>query len=212
MDRKNEVTDVKVNVKRPDRRSIYINGEFAFSISEGIFYDFGINIGSSLTEEEIKTLTQKDEREKVKTASLNLLSYRPRSVLELKNRLKKKGWKTEIIESVILELEEKGFLDDREFAAMIARDRTQRKYLGPFAIRDELKKAGIGRGIIETVVEDTYRNTPPQQIIKNLLKKKGIDLNKPMETKDKTRLVNLLRRKGYSWDHMATIISRLKTD
>lgn len=212
MVRKNEITEIKVNVKRPDRRSIFIDGEFAFSISEGIFYDHGIKVGDMLTDDQIETLFSLDEREKIKGAALNLLSYRARSVRELRDRLCQKGWKEEKVESIILELKEKGFLDDREFANMLARDRTKLKFLGPRALKHELIKAGINHDLIEEVIEETYQKTTPESLMKALLKKKGIDFSKPIDGKEKTRLVNLFKRKGYSWDQIEPVISRLKTD
>ncbi len=212
MARKNEVTHIKVNVKRPDRRSIYLDGEFAFSIAEGIFYDHGIEIGDRLTDGEINMLVSQDEQGKVKGAALNLLSYRQRSTRELQRKLLKKGWSMEMIEPVLRELEEKGFLNDREFAEMLARDRTGRKQLGPRALKDELMKAGVDRDMIEEILEDTYRQHPPSVLIERLLKNKGIEPGERLERKERARLINLLRRKGYTWEDMEPVISRLKSD
>lgn len=209
---KNEVTDVKVNVKRPDRRSIYIDGEYAFSISEGIFYDHGIKVGDILTGEKIARLLSADKRQKIKDTAFNLLSYRPRSVGQLKDRLRQKGWETEDIEPVLQELEEKGFVNDREFAKMLARDRTNRKFQGPRAVRNELKRAAVSEDLIEEVMETTYRETSPVVLIGRLLEKRGVDSEAPVSRKEKQRLINLLKRKGYGWDDMEPVISRLKTD
>ena len=54
MAKKNEVTDIRVNVNRPDRRSIFINGEFAFSVSEGVFMKKAIHVGDCLSDEDIR--------------------------------------------------------------------------------------------------------------------------------------------------------------
>lgn len=212
MAKKNEVTDIKVNVKRTDRRSVYINGEYAFSISEGIFYDHGIQVGDYLTDEDIEILVALDEKEKVKSAALNLLSYRQRSVRELRNRLLRKGWSEDVIGAVLRELEEKGFLNDREFAHMLARDRARRKLLGPRAVKVELIKAGIESDIIEDVLTTTYARTPPDTLIQKLLHKRGIDLQQSLDRKTKSRIISLLKRKGYTWDEIEPVVSRLKTD
>lgn len=209
MAKKNEVSDIKVNVKRPNRRSVYINGEYAFSISEGIFLEQGITVGDTLTYEQIQTLISADEREKIRNAALNLLSYRQRSVHEIRGRLRRKGWADEEVDSVIGELEEKGYLNDGEFARAWARERVQRKSLGPLGLRQELIKAGVDRELIEEVIDETYRENSTRSLIETLLKKRKIDAEKPISAKEKSRLVNLLKRKGYNWSDIEPVISKL---
>ncbi|MFQ6673853.1 MAG: regulatory protein RecX [Fidelibacterota bacterium] len=209
---KQEVTEIRVNLKRPDRRSIYLNGDYAFSISEGIFFERGITVGDHLTDEQIDFLLAADKDEKIKEAALRLLSYRPRSIWELTDRLRRKGWGEREVAPVIRDLEEKGYLDDREFANMLARDRIQRKFLGPRALKHELMKAGVPGDLIDEVLDDTYRQTPPESLIRSLLSKRGIDPGKPVAAKEKTRIVNLLKRRGFSWSDMEPVVSRLKTD
>ncbi len=75
-----EITAIKVNVKRPDRRSVYVDGEFAFSVSEGIFFQRDFREGKEISETEISELKDEDEFEKAKLAAVNLLSYRPPSL------------------------------------------------------------------------------------------------------------------------------------
>ncbi|MFQ6674996.1 MAG: regulatory protein RecX [Fidelibacterota bacterium] len=208
---RNEVTEIRVNVKRPDRRSIYINGEYAFSISEGIFFEHRINVGDRLSDEQVKALIAADEREKIREAALRLLSYRPRSIWELTDRLRRKGWGEEEVASVVRELEGKGYLNDREFAAILARDRVRRKFLGPRALKHELVKARVPGDIIQDVLDDTYRDNPPESLIRALLKKRGVDPGKPIDAREKGRIVNLLKRKGFTWSDMEPVISRLKT-
>ncbi|MFQ6615562.1 MAG: regulatory protein RecX [Fidelibacterota bacterium] len=207
----NEVTDIRVNVKRTDRRSVYINGEYAFSVSEGIFVEHGIAVGDRLTDEEIRNLVALDRHQRIKDAALTFLSYRPRSVQEMRRRLGEKGWSNQEIEPVIEELEKKDLLNDEEFAVLFARDRVQRKFLGPAALRYELKRMGIDQDLAERVIEDTYRTTPPEALIQSLLEARRIDLSRPVDRKERTRLINLLKRKGFSWAHMEPLISRLKT-
>lgn len=211
MARKNEVTDIRINVKRPDRRSVYIDGVYAFSIAEGIFFEEAIAVGDLLSENKIRRLVELDRYETIKQAALTLLSYRPRSLQEMRRRLQEKGWSKSEIEPVIDELVKKDFLNDEEFAALFSRDRVQRKFLGPAALRYELRRMGIAPELTEDVIEKTYKNNPPEALIQSLLESKRIDFSKPMIGKERERLVNLLKRKGFSWDDIEPVVSRLKT-
>ena len=91
-----EITAIKVNVKRPDQMSIYLDGEFAFSVSGGIFFQRDLKEGGELSEEEIAELRDEDNFENAKLTAVNLLSYRPRSVREITDRLQQKGWSVSV--------------------------------------------------------------------------------------------------------------------
>lgn len=205
-----EITAIKVNLKRPDRRSVYIDGEFAFSVSEGIFFQNELRKGLVLSQRQISELTEKDEFEKAKLSAVNLLSYRQRSVKEITDRLIQKGWERELVELVTGELVEKGYLDDESFALTFSRDKVKNRCLGPIALRSELRRAGVALKIIEVTVSTVYEEFPPDELLQRLLKKRGIDSEKPVSGKEKQRLVNQLRRKGFTWDQMEPCVRNLK--
>ena len=95
-----QITAIKVNKKRPNRRSIFIDGQFAFTVSEGIFFQHNLEEGGELSDKQIKELTTADEFDKAKQAAVNLLSYRPRSIKEVSNRLVHKGWNKDLADRV----------------------------------------------------------------------------------------------------------------
>ena len=210
MTKDHEITDIKVPLKRPDRRTIYLEGKFAFSMSEGIFFQQNLQVGGFLTDKEIEELKKDDDRQKIREAAFRFLGYRPRSVKELRDRLRQKGWEIHEINPVLEELEGKGYLDDLEFARVFSRDKIKLKYLGPFGLRSELFQKGVEKKIIVQVLEETYTKTPPETVINALLQKKRVDVKKPIEAKEKTRLINLLKRKGFSWDAIEPVISKIK--
>jgi len=205
-----QITAIKVNKKRPDRRSIFVDGQFAFSVSEGIFFLNDIQEGAEISNKQIKELTTADEFDKAKHAAVNLLSYRQRSIKEITNRLVHKGWDKGLAGRVTEELVEKGYLNDEEFAAVFARDRVKNKCLGPIALKSELIKTGIAQKIIEHTLDVTYSKYPADKLILNLMKKRGIDPNKALNKKEKQSFVNLLKRKGFTWDQMEPVVRNLK--
>ena len=205
-----EITAIKVNVKRPDRRSVYVDGEFAFSVSEGIFFQRDFREGKEISETEISELKDEDEFEKAKLAAVNLLSYRPRSVREITDRLKRKGWSDKIAEKATDLLLAKGYLNDSEFAAVFAREKVKNKCLGPVALKSELFQTGVAQPIIDETVESIYKDFPPEELICRLLKKRGIGSGGTVNGKEKQRLINFLRRKGFTWSQMEQSIRGLK--
>ena len=204
-----QITAIKVNKKRPNRRSIFIDGQFAFTVSEGIFFQHNLEEGGELPDKQIKELTTADEFDKAKQAAVNLLSFRPRSIKEVSNRLVHKGWNKDLADRVTGELVDKGYLNDEEFAAIFARDRAKNKCLGPVALKSELIKTGVAQKIIEQTIEAVYSKYPADELIQRLIKKRGIDLDVPLVKKEKQRFINLLKRKGFTWDQMESVVRNL---
>ena len=205
-----QITAIKVNKKRPNRRSIFIDGQFAFTVSEGIFFQHNLEEGGELSDKQIKELTTADEFDKAKQAAVNLLSYRPRSIKEVSNRLVHKGWNKDLADRVTGELVDKGYLNDEEFAAIFARDKAKNKCLGPVALKSELIKTGVAQKIIEQTIEAVYSKYPADELIQRLMKKRGIDLDVPLVKKEKQRFINLLKRKGFTWDQMESVVRNLR--
>ena len=204
-----QITAIKVNKKRPNRRSIFIDGQFAFTVSEGIFLQHNLEEGGEFSDKQIKELTTADEFDKAKQAAVNLLSFRPRSIKEVSNRLIHKGWNKDLADRVTGELVDKGYLNDEEFAAIFARDRAKNKCLGPVALKSELIKTGVAQKIIEQTIEAVYSKYPADELIQRLMKKRGIDLDVPLVKKEKQRFINLLKRKGFTWEQMESVVRNL---
>ena len=204
-----QITAIKVNKKRLNRRSIFIDGQFAFTVSEGIFFQHNLEEGGELPDKQIKELTTADEFDKAKQVALNLLSYRPRSIKEVSSRLVHKGWNQDLADRVTGKLVDKGYLNDEEFAAIFARDKAKNKCLGPVALKSELIKMGVAQKIIEQTIEDVYSKYPADELIQRLMKKRGINLDVPLVKKEKQRFINLLKRKGFTWDQMESVVRNL---
>ena len=204
-----QITAIKVNKKRPNRRSIFIDGQFAFTVSEGIFFQHNLEEGGKFSDKQIKELTTADEFDKAKQAAVNLLSFRPRSIKEVSNRLVHKGWNKDLADRVTGELVDKGYLNDEEFAAIFARDKAKNKCLGPVALKSELIKTGVAQKIIEQTIEAVYSKYPADELIQRLMKKRGIDLDVPLVKKEKQRFINQLKRKGFTWEQMESVVRNL---
>lgn len=209
MPEKNTVTEVRVPVKHPDRRWIYINDEYVFSLSEDIFFSNPLQVGDILTDGEIEHYQKLDKIYRIKEAAFQLLDYRQRSQREMMIRLRKKGWAQEEITPVIEELIELGYLNDLEFARAFSHDKVKLRKIGPIALRYELYKTGVDKEIIDNVVDEIYEQFPVDSLVQSILKKKGINSGKQLDKKEKKKLVDLLRRKGFNWADIEPFISQL---
>lgn len=94
-----------------------------------------------------------DEEREARDAALRLLGVRARSVAEVRRRLRRKSFPSEVIDGVIADLRERGILDDEAFAAAWIRERILRRPRGRFALVQELRKRGIVRTRAEAAVD-----------------------------------------------------------
>lgn len=86
--------------------------------------------------------------------ALHFLKFRPRSVFEIEQRLKRAKFSQEETERTVETLLKNRLLDDFEFAKMYVRDRNLLKPSGSFLLRMELKKLGLSSENIESALEN----------------------------------------------------------
>ncbi len=117
-------------------------------------FERGIREGIALSNSELGEVRVAGERPLAMGRALNLLGYRSRSSVEIRQRLGRAGYVEETIELVIARLEELGYLDDEQHARDLAREKS-RKY-GPRRVYGELRKGGLDEATAWSVVEEEF--------------------------------------------------------
>ena len=92
--------------------------------------------------------------EQAKALALKFLSYRPRTVQEVRLFLQKKKFNQNVIEEVIKYLQEISYLDDMQFCELWIRNRLLLKPMGRKRLYDELINKGVDPSIVEQVLEE----------------------------------------------------------
>jgi len=118
---------------------------------------------------------------------LKLLSYRPRSVFEIKFRLKKITDSEKLINTTIKRFIDKDLLNDQEFASWWVDQRTTHRPKGNIALKSELLQKGIDRDIINANLLDSKKE---QKLAKKLISSKKIT--------NKKKAYQYLRARGFS--------------
>ena len=143
-------------------------------------------------------------------AALNLISYRPRSVAELRERLLKKGFEGAEVEKTVRELTDAGYLDDEKYAALLAGSRARNKLWGPAKIAFELKRRGVSPEVVRKTVPrdpETEEATAAGALVK-WLKKSGSPTS--LDTPGSARAYRFLKGRGFSQDTIFKAIARFK--
>ena len=140
-----------------------------------------------------------DPLQKARGYAFFLLKFRPRSSLELRLRLKKKGFAGDTIEETLAFLKAKKFIDDFAFAREWIECRLKKPY-GLKRITQELILKGIEPKIIERIFGEVKKDYCEEEVVAQLVKKKRAHGRDEEPEKTKQRLYSYLLRRGFSAD------------
>lgn len=140
------ITAIKKQKKNSRRVNVYLDGEYAFALNATEAVQ--LHIGQCLTDKDIRTLEDKDTKQKSFTSAMRLISRRPRSIQEVRDSLRKKDYPEGVIESTLDRLLETGLLDDLEFTRYWIDQRVTFRPRGPSMLRHELLLKGVDTDVI----------------------------------------------------------------
>ncbi len=115
-----------------------------------------LGVGDSLTRPARHALLNHDADVRVRDAALNLLSYRARTRVELRRRLRQKGFRPARIDLCLDRLEERGLIDDASVAAAFVRDRLRHRPKGRSALTAELRTKGISPELAHRAIDGVF--------------------------------------------------------
>lgn len=133
--------------------------------------------------------------------AVNLLTYKPRSIKELRERLLEKDWTNEtIVQEVIEKLEGYGYLNDAQFAKDFASSKLRQKPIGKRVLKQKLAQRKLGRETVDEAVEKAFEETPESEIIDVAVAKRLRVKGKPETRVDVKKFYDFLLRQGFSYD------------
>ncbi|KPK06060.1 MAG: hypothetical protein AMJ56_15075 [Anaerolineae bacterium SG8_19] len=188
------ITGLTPQKKDKERMNVYLDGEFAFGLS--LMTAANLSIGQVLKPDEVEALKAADEVERAKASAYRYLSYRPRSIAELKRQLVNKGYKETTVDQVIDRLSELELIDDMAFARYWVEQRETFKPRGRRALRYELYQKGIDRQIVDMVVAEVDETVSA----KKAARKKAKLWRELPEEQFYEKLGNYLKRRGFSYE------------
>ena len=137
---------------------------------------------------------------KAKNQALKYLSYRERSKREITQYLEKKNHSHLVIQQTLEYLENLDYIDDKRFALQWGQFKINQKKLGRNRLYLELLNKGIDQKILENILSTLYENNSEIQLARECAHKKWGTLKGIESEKKKRRLIQYLKRKGFSAD------------
>lgn len=197
------VTKLEVQKRNKKRVSVYVDDEYAFSLS--IDEAAHLSKGQVLSDLEIAGLMNQSAVGQAVDRALRLLTLRPRSVVEIRQNLARNAVAPPVIDATIERLQYLGYLDDQVFASFWVEGRQRSKPTSPRALRYELMQKGVDKTVIDSVLADldadetAYRAALGQnRKLRGLTKRAYRD-----------RVGAFLQRRGFSYSVARKTIQRL---
>lgn len=148
-----KISAIKVQKKDQNRLNIYLDGEFAFGLTR--ITAAWLQVGQELTDQEVARLSSADEIEVAYLRALHFLSFRPRSTVEVQNRLSKYGYLEPVTTQVINRLGDKGYIDDRQFAETWIENRNAFRPRSHRMLRWELRNKNVDDEVISSILSNS---------------------------------------------------------
>jgi regulatory protein len=201
------ITALKAQERSKDRVNIYLDGQFAFGLA--LIHALWLRVGQRLSDEEIAALQEADTLEKAKQRALGLISYRPRSVMEVHRRLQRAGVDEKTIGEVVTSLQQAGLLDDASFSKSWVESRLEASPRSKRMIAWELRQKGVSESAIHASLGDVNDEESAYRLAQKRWPRVA-QLHPALERKRK--LTEYLARHGFTYDVIENVIARLEQE
>ena len=204
-----KITAIEEQKKHKNRKSVFLDGIFAFGIDAFSLYALKLKVGDELSPEELITIKKTVLYEDAKNRAIKLVSARSYTKKSIYAKVYDYCMDASVTERVLAFLEEYRLIDDADYARRFASDCIHLKKLGKRAIRTKLREKGISPELADEVLSELIEPATTQENLQTLLLKK---LNGNFEFKNIMKAKRYLITKGYGFDEIDSAISRLKTE
>ncbi len=188
-----KVTKIEAQVKTRGRYSIFVDGQFAFGLSELALINSGIKVGLEISAKQLDKFKQESDIDKIYGRTLDLLARRPRSEWELRDYLRRKQIEAGDVDTLLNKLSNSGYINDEDFARRWVDSRRLLKSTSKRKLNLELKQKRISDEIINKVLAED--ETDELKVLKELIAKKRTQTR----YQDDQKLMQYLVRQGFNY-------------
>jgi len=204
------ITAIEPQKNRRNRRSIFVDGDFAAGVHDDVVVSLGLAVGQTVDEERLTELLREETFRKARDRALLLLSYRDRSIGEVRKRLLGSDFPEDVVVQVIEQLAKLQLLDDDKFSRDWVRARTQSKPMGKVRLFAELRSKGVEKETVENALQELDQASEVRLARELAVRKlEKIDRNDPASRR---KLAGFLARRGFGWEVVSEVMESLSSD
>ena len=203
------ITALTMQQHQPTRVSVFLDGAFAFGVSQALVREWGLWVGRRLSVEDQVRLRAAEQLLAAQATALQYLAARPRTAHEVRQKLRRSGVADQVADQVIARLQARGALDDTAYAHAYLTSRLASRGYGPQRLRQELQQRGIGRTLVEEAVQHDLAAEDVLAVARAQAAKRWPRLARETDlAKRRQKLWAFLRRRGFP----AAIVQQVLTE
>ena len=199
-----KITALRIGKGQRKRVNMFLDDRFACSLEAETVIKEGLQTGQELSSGQIEALTRSNHFYRCLNAASHFLSYRPRSELEVRERLLRQGFDNNTTESVIAKLKEQGLVDDAAFAQFWKDNRDSFSPRSQWLTKLELRKKGVTDDLIDQVIDTIDDDSAYRAALS-----KARSLPRSDYQSFRRRLGEFLKRRGFGYGVINHTIERL---
>ena len=196
-----KITAIKQQVKRADRYSVFVDGAYAFSLSETALLQQGLASGQEFDSSQLAALKEAAGADKAYGNALRYAAMRPRSEWEISTYLERKKVEEPVAKKIVTRLRGSGLLSDADFARSWVASRRLLKSVSKRRLIMELKQKHVSESIIQATLEQD--EVDERSVLRELIAKKH------SRYPDQTKLMQYLARQGFGYDDIKSALQEL---
>ncbi len=146
-------------------------------------------------------LTPEQSRRRTFARAIKLISAKPRSVAELRERLSQaRSARKADVEAAIDRLKEYGYLDDERFALSFASARVNQKPIGRRRLERDLKLKQVEQSVVDEALNQVFEETSEDELIDRAIEKRIRLRGRPTNRAEAKSLFDHLLRLGFPFE------------
>lgn len=193
-----KITAIKQQERLKDRYSVFVDGKYSFSLSEGALIDSKLATGQEVDAAQLKELKQTSADDKIYGLALRYAAMRLRSEWELRTYLQRKQASPALADSILNKLSKIGFVDDEAFARAWIDNRRLLRPTSKRKLQQELRVKHVDDGTIQKVL--TEDKADELVVLRQLVAKKR------SRYPDQAKLMQYLARQGFSYNDIKSVL------
>ena len=205
-----KISNIEIQKRNKKRYNIYIDNEYAFSVSEDVLIKESLQKGIIIDDNKLKNIIEEDNFIKCRETAFRIIERSYKTDKELKDRLLQKGYNSKEINRTIDYLKEFGFVDNDKLCEIYIKSKI--KTQGKKKIKYQLLNKGIDEETINKALEgiDLDSEYEREKAIELATKKYNLLIKKEQDTyKIKNKLYTFLAGRGYDYSIIQDAISEI---
>ncbi len=199
-----KITSIKAQVNRQGRYSIFVEGKYAFSLSDTALLESKLVNGQEISQKRLGELKELSDQDKLLSQTINYAMLRPHSRWEIEQYLKKKKCPTALSEIILNKLSKLGYIDDQKFAEAWVESRLLSKPTSLRKLEQKLKLKHVSSEVIQITLAqgvDISEKESIRQLAQAKIKQKRYQ--------DKLKLMQFLSRQGFNYGDIKEVVEEL---